>query len=98
MIVPADSSARVVVLILSVDQAERTLTCLESLAGLGAPPFHVLVWDNGSSDGTPERVKAAHPEVIAHHCERNLGVASGRNAAAEAEVNASRSAAPGRLV
>jgi GT2 family glycosyltransferase len=82
VIVAAGEPARAVVIVLTVDQCARTLSCLESLESLGDPAFHVLVWDNGSSDGTEQRVKARHPDVLVHHCDRNLGVASGRNAAA----------------
>ena len=82
MIVPLDQEARVVVVMLTLDQCDKTLACLESLAALGDPPFHVLVWDNGSRDGSEQRVKAARPEVLFHYSDRNLGVASGRNAGA----------------
>ena len=66
------------------EAVERSLAWLESLETLGEPPFHVLVWDNGSSDGTARQVEARHPDVLVHACDRNLGVASGRNAAARA--------------
>jgi GT2 family glycosyltransferase len=41
-----------------------------------------LLWDNGSQDGTVDAVTAAFPDVLVHHHPTNLGVASGRNAAA----------------
>ena len=82
MIVPAAQKTRVVVIILTVDQCAKTLACLESLEALEAPSFHVLLWDNGSSDGTERRVRDRYPDALVHHCDRNLGVASGRNQAA----------------
>jgi GT2 family glycosyltransferase len=72
----------VVVVILTINQREKTLRCLASLRAVTGPPFGILLWDNGSTDGTPEAVQAEFPEVYVHHSPANLGVASGRNAAA----------------
>lgn len=77
-----DSAERVAVLILTYNQREVTLRCLASLRQAGDPSFHVLVWDNGSSDGTAGAVRQAYPEVLVHEHPDNLGVGSGRNAAA----------------
>jgi GT2 family glycosyltransferase len=77
-----NSPGRIAVLILTVDQREKTLQCLSSLARIRQPAFDVIVWDNGSRDGTREAVRAAYPDVQVHHSETNLGVAGGRNAAA----------------
>jgi GT2 family glycosyltransferase len=41
-----------------------------------------VLWDNGSQDGTADAVSVTFPEVLVHHHPTNLGVASGRNAAA----------------
>jgi GT2 family glycosyltransferase len=72
-----------VVVILTFNQRETTLACLESLYESGGPAFHTVVWDNGSSDGTAEAVRDRFPEVRVHRHPENLGVASGRNAAAD---------------
>lgn len=77
-----DSAERVAVIILTYNQREVTLRCLASLRQAGDPSFHVLVWDNGSSDGTAGAVRQAYPEVLVHEHPDNLGVGSGRNAAA----------------
>ena len=42
----------------------------------------MLVWDNGSQDGTAAALSDQFPEVVYHASSRNLGVASGRNGAA----------------
>jgi GT2 family glycosyltransferase len=76
------SRDRVVVLVLTYNQREVTLRCLASLRQAGDPPFQILVWDNGSSDGTADAVRRAYPEVLMHEHSGNLGVGSGRNAAA----------------
>jgi len=72
----------VAVIILTVDQQERTLECLASLTDLEESGLQVVVWDNGSRDGTVAAIREAFPQVLVHHHPRNLGVASGRNAGA----------------
>jgi len=77
---------KIIAIILTVDQRERTLQCLDSLTKRNKPTFSVLVWDNGSQDGTIEAIQAAFPDVNVHRHTSNLGVASGRNAAAELAI------------
>lgn len=77
---------RIAVIILTINQRERTLQCLSSLSAVRYPSFHVLVWDNGSGDDTAEVVRAEFPEVLLHYHPNNLGVASGRNAAAHLAI------------
>jgi len=74
---------KVAVIILTLNQREMTLQCLASLLALQEPSFDILIWDNGSQDGTVEAIRQTFPEVLVHHHPVNLGVASGRNAAAE---------------
>ena len=76
----------IVVIILTFNQKEKTLACLSTLLGGSDIPYKVLVWDNGSRDETIPAVRQAFPGVIAHFCEQNLGVAGGRNAAAQMAV------------
>jgi GT2 family glycosyltransferase len=73
----------VAAIILTCNQRELTLGCLESLCSAGDPPFYILLWDNGSTDGTAEAVSKRFPDVVVHHHSLNLGVAGGRNAAAQ---------------
>lgn len=78
--------ARLAVIILTINQKDRTLACLESLTS-GLPDFaRILVWDNGSVDGTQEAIHLRYPDVIVRHHPSNLGVASGRNHGAELAV------------
>jgi GT2 family glycosyltransferase len=65
-----------------MNQREKTLRALVSFRAITTPPFQLLLWDNGSEDGTVDCVRDAFPEVLVHHHPTNLGVASGRNAAA----------------
>ncbi len=79
--------AEVAVLILTFNQRETTLRCLSSVLAQDGPDYQVVLWDNGSEDGTLEEVRRRFPEVVAHHHPDNLGVASGRNAAAELAID-----------
>jgi O-antigen biosynthesis protein len=79
----APDPTSVAVVVLTCSQREMLLACLRSLVGCGDEGFHVVVWDNGSTDGTEEAVRSTFPEVLYHRSATNLGVASGRNAAAD---------------
>jgi len=57
-----------------------THDCLMSLRGLAYPRYRVLVVDNASSDDSPARIAADHPEAELHRCAKNLGIAAGYNA------------------
>ena len=80
------NSANLVVIILTHNQVNRTLECLSALLGGQEIPFRALVWDNGSQDETLVTVKEAFPGVLTYYHDRNLGVAGGRNAAAEMAI------------
>lgn len=80
------SDARIAAVILTVNQRDRTLRLLRSIPEDERKDVHVLVWDNGSTDDTVNAVRAAFPGVLVHHHDTNLGVASGRNAAAALAV------------
>ena len=77
---------RIVIIVLTLNQRDRTLQCLANLLAAQEPEFDVIVWDNGSQDGTAEAMRQAFPTVTVHHNPTNLGVASGRNAAAELAI------------
>ena len=79
----------IVVLVLTHNQKDKTIECLSSLLTSQGIPFKVLVWDNGSQDDTLAAVNAVFPDVLTHYSEENLGVAGGRNAAAQLAINES---------
>lgn len=58
---------------------EDTRECLESLRRLTYPHVSVVVVDNGSTDGTPEKVAEGFPEFEVVRNGRNLGFAEGSN-------------------
>jgi hypothetical protein len=76
----------IAVVMLTMNQKDKTLRCLESFREVKEPPYRVLMWDNGSADGTTDAVREAHPEVLVYRSLSNLGAAGGRNAAAEQAI------------
>ena len=80
-------SARLVVIILTYNQQDKTLACLSTLLSGQDRPFKVLVWDNGSRDDTLVAVKESFPDVITYYSKSNLGVAGGRNASAKMAIH-----------
>jgi len=81
------NSPNVVVIILTYKQRDKTLACLSELLANTGRPFRSLVWDNGSQDDTIASIKHIFPDVWTHDCESNLGVAAGRNAAAQLAIH-----------
>jgi GT2 family glycosyltransferase len=82
----ATAAEKVAIVMLTMNQRETTLRALRSLGVQDRRRFPVLVWDNGSMDGTVEAVAREFPEVTTHHHPTNLGVASGRNAGAKLAI------------
>jgi hypothetical protein len=81
------SMQKIIVIILTYNQKDKTLECLSTLLGGEDVPFKVLVWDNGSHDRTLASVNEAFPNVTTYYSESNLGVAGGRNASAKVAIN-----------
>jgi GT2 family glycosyltransferase len=75
-------NTKVAVIMLTMNQREKTLRALGSFRAITQPRFDLLLWDNGSADGTADAVRREFPEVLVHRHPTNLGVAGGRNAAA----------------
>lgn len=76
------------IIILTFRQKDKTLQCLAALYASTTAALNIVVWDNGSHDGTGAAVARAFPNVLVHEHPSNLGVASGRNAAAALAIEA----------
>ena len=76
---PHDGPPKVAVVLVNWNNYPDTRACLLSLGRLSYPPAAVLVVDNGSTDGSLERLKAefSHLDFIANR--ENLGFARGCN-------------------
>ncbi|MCS6962454.1 glycosyltransferase family 2 protein [Thermoflexus sp.] len=71
----------ILVAILTYNRLPDTIACLESVRRLEGPVEGVLVLDNDSTDGTPQAIRRAFPEVQIWELERNRGYAAGNNLA-----------------
>src|SRR4029453_3916733 len=82
-----DRAPDVSVVVLGYNGLRYCEACLDALRAQVAetPPFEVVFFDNASTDGTPDRVAAAHPWVRLVRNPTNLGFAAG-NVAALGEV------------
>ncbi len=69
----------VTLILLTWNRWELTRRCLETLFASDLSGSELLVVDNGSTDGTPERL-AAYPGVRLHALPANLGFVRGNNA------------------
>jgi len=67
------------IVILNWNRAPDTIACLESLASVIYGHYHTIVVDNGSTDGSPERIREAVPDVELLEVAQNLGFAAGVN-------------------
>jgi GT2 family glycosyltransferase len=70
---------RVGIVVLNWRRYEDTAACLRSLARLDYPDVEVVVVDNGSGDGSAERIRVSFPWVTLIAEEQNLGFAAGSN-------------------
>jgi GT2 family glycosyltransferase len=73
---------RVSIVVLNHNQYALTRDCLRSLAVVSYPAFDVILVDNGSTDGSCERLRGEFPDVETLSLSDNLGVAGGRNTGA----------------
>jgi GT2 family glycosyltransferase len=70
---------RVSIVVLNWNCRDDTIECLHSLTGLTYPDYETIVVDNGSTDGSPEAIREAFPEVELLTNPDNLGFAGGNN-------------------
>lgn len=77
-----DTSPLVVISVINWNDAEDTLKCLASLARLSYPHFEVVLVENGSNDGSLERLSAYQAPYPFHILRQyqNLGFSGGHNA------------------
>jgi len=74
-------SARVDIVIPTYNGYQHVAHCLTALARQTYPDFRVIVVDDASTDGTPQRLRDAWPEVEQLIMPRNVGLVTAVNAA-----------------
>jgi GT2 family glycosyltransferase len=78
--------SEVAIIILTCNQKEFTFACVSSIFESVGREACIILVDNASTDGTKEAIKETFPTVLYIRCEKNNGVAGGRNIGAiEAE-------------
>lgn len=68
------------VIIVAWNQLEKTLACLEAVAGFDYPDYRTLLVDNGSQPPLAEAISGRFPAVETLRLPENLGFAGGYNA------------------
>ncbi|NTW83672.1 MAG: glycosyltransferase family 2 protein [Chlorobiaceae bacterium] len=68
------------IVVLNWNGANDTLACLASLDKTVSPSYRVLVVDNGSTDGSVERIRSSFPGTEILELPENLGYSGGNNA------------------
>lgn len=74
------------VIVVNWNNAEDTMRCLESLSKVSFPDFKTIVVDNGSTDGSTERIRKRYPGRGLLELEENIGFGGGCNAGHEQAV------------
>ncbi len=70
---------RISIIVLNWNGKKDTLECLASLRHLDYSPFHILVVDNGSSDGSAAAIRQRFPDIEILETGQNFGFAEGNN-------------------
>ena len=77
---PSLAHPRVTAVVVNWNGRDVTLECLRSLRGVRYRPFHVIVVDNASTDGSVDAIRGEFPEVEVLPQTDNLRFAGGNNA------------------
>ena len=77
---PVVAAPKVSIVILNWNGYEVTRECLASLSKIDYPNYEIVLVDNGSADGSPERLAAEFPGITLIRNKKNLGFTGGNNA------------------
>lgn len=73
------SPPKVVCILVNWNGWRDTIECLDALKENDYPDLTAVVVDNGSSNDSVSRIRAAHPEILLFESAKNLGFAGGNN-------------------
>jgi GT2 family glycosyltransferase len=74
-----EPSPLVHIILVTWNHWSATAECLSQLVQLDYANYHIILVDNGSTDGTPEQIETLYPEVTLFCNTDNLGFAAGCN-------------------
>jgi GT2 family glycosyltransferase len=75
-----DPAPPVSAVVVNFNGGERVLQCLRALSTQDLPPGEIILVDNGSADGSPERVGEVFPAARVYKVGSNRGLPAARNA------------------
>lgn len=78
----------VAAIVLGFDRRAKTQACVASLLRSKGCDLRILLFDNGSSDGTADAIASEFPSVHVERSPTNLGAAAGRNHGVAAAIRA----------
>ena len=70
---------RIAIILLNWNGYDDTSDCIRSLSGINYDNYEIVVVDNGSVDGSPDRLANEFPRVKLIRNKENLGFAEGNN-------------------
>jgi GT2 family glycosyltransferase len=76
---PLNSYPKASCIVLNWNGWQATIECLDALKECTYPELTIIVVDNGSTDDSVGRIKAAHSDVLLLNSVKNLGFAGGNN-------------------
>jgi GT2 family glycosyltransferase len=76
---PEKSSPKIFIVVLNWNGEADTKDCLISLRKISYSNYEIILIDNGSTDGSDNRLKSAFPEVAFYKNIENFGFAKGNN-------------------
>lgn len=71
--------AKVGVVLLNWNSGDFTISCIESLLAMTYSPWRVVVFDNGSTDGSCDEIGHKFPQIFLMQNDKNVGFARGNN-------------------
>jgi len=70
---------RICIVTLTYNNINDTIECINSLNNLKGGPYKIFLVDNGSEDGTPQRIEKMYPQIEVLGLDQNVGFSSGFN-------------------
>lgn len=83
-----ENNKKIGVILLNWNTPEYTIDCIRSLRNGSVQPWRLVVFDNASTDNSPEQILQAYPDIELQRSDVNLGFAAANNRVADYLLNA----------